>query len=134
MYWFAFILAFMVIPVLLVLLLLLPDPVQRYVSHLVDVVLFKIHIFSTKLIYFVIVVSVASFGLSLRHQLGSLHTELVAKQAGQLDSAKGARCTRWRDERNMYICALSLTMWLALLRIHSLTKEVGTLRRLAKAE
>ena len=116
------------LPVFLLLLLCLPVPstlrhsYRRYSLRFIDFVLFRAPSASHPMI-------TVSFLWTLMSTLALAITGLQAYRAysqRELESVgvlSQHRCLRWRAERNMWISALAVVLWLCLYRIRVLMKE-----------
>lgn len=123
--WEKFIHALYPLPVLLLGLMFLPIPskvkpaYRRVVLGITDFVLFYNPLSSYVTLFTI------STTLSL---LAFAATALKTYDMSRGTETHEKRCSRWRAERNFWMCLLSVVLWLCLHKIRTLTRECEDLR------
>ena len=115
------------IPLVFLLLLCTPlpkfmaDPIRKYTNIVIDRV-FMFNIIGGITVYqFAILLSTMLF-LSSANDTVKLTNRVFESRDTMAEER--SRCLKWRGERNLWISAFSLVLWLILYRIHVITQEL----------
>ena len=111
------------IPLLSILLLSLPFPakVRIFIMGILDHIIFlRINSFIT-LYHFATGLSIFLF-FKLLSDTTKYHSHVGV--IGTVTGLSESKCLRWRAERNFWISAFSMTLWLILYKFRSLVKQI----------
>lgn len=121
------------IPLVMLLLLSIPlpvsfkRPIRSAIISFIDAVIFFKVIGNVTIYQLATLMSLVAFGVTA-HETYQSHDVKRLPMFRDKEHDDRARCNRWRCERNFWISLLSLTLWLILFKMRSLTKELQAYR------